>query len=187
MNMTYFLDSLSLSRDSEQAKGVLAEVVSRLSDLNHFYPNFENWLETQVLPNIITGERTIITEYRNAELAGLAILKNDGIEKKLCCLRVLENYQSSIMAVRLFEKSFDLLNTSKPILSVSEELCPSFKRIFNYFGFTQEEILDGYYRSNKKEYVYNGPLSLENLDQIVANNMITSRSSFKEKTFNFFI
>lgn len=163
MHMTYQLDSLSLRRDSEKAKGVLAEVELRLNDLNYFYPSFSSWFNTKVLPNIATGERTILTEYRNGELAGLAILKDSETEKKLCCLRVFERYQSSIMGIRLFEKSFEILNTSLPLLSVSEEQLSSFQRVFNYFGFSLEATLEGYYRPNKREFVYNGSLSNDHL------------------------
>lgn len=75
--------------------------------------------------------------------------------KKLCTLRVVENYQNKGIGIRLFEKSFETLNTRKPLLSVSEEKLPSFKRIFDCYGFKLTSIKDGYYRPNKKEYFYN--------------------------------
>jgi len=38
---------------------------------------------------------------------------------------------------------------------VSEEKLIEFKKVFDYFGFELTDIIDGYYRKDKKEYFYN--------------------------------
>ncbi|OBU10763.1 hypothetical protein [Morganella psychrotolerans] len=53
-----------------------------LCDLRLFYPEFNSWVSNVVIPGIIAGERSIILEYRQDDLAGLAILKDSNVEKK---------------------------------------------------------------------------------------------------------
>ena len=76
-------------------------------------------------------------------------------EKKLCTLRVMENYQNRGIGIRLFEKSFEVLNTRMPLLSVSGEKLLSFKKIFDYYDFKVTSIKEDYYRKGKKECFYN--------------------------------
>ena len=86
-------------------------------------------------------------------LRGIAILKYN--EKKLCHLSVMDAYKNKGYGIKLFKKSFEELKTEKPFLTVSEEKLPDFKRVFDYFGFKLTNVIEGYYRDNKKEYFYN--------------------------------
>ncbi|WP_146005523.1 GNAT family N-acetyltransferase [Erwinia sp. B116] len=133
-------------------------LINTLGDLRLFYPDFSSWISNIVIPGIITGERSVILEYRNDDLAGLAILKDSDIEKKLCCLQVMPKFQGSGIGLTLFEKSFDLLNTKNPLLSVSEEQRSNFLRIFKYYGFEFGETYYQHYRPLKNEISFNGLL-----------------------------
>ncbi|WP_301009007.1 hypothetical protein [Helicobacter sp. UBA3407] len=108
-----------------------------LKEAKQYYPNFDIWY------------------YQNVILKGICIVKLS--EKKLCTLRVMENYRNKGIGIRLFEKSFEALNTRMPLLSVSEEKLLSFKKIFDYYGFKLTSIKENYYRKGKKEYFYNEP------------------------------
>ncbi|MEY8689299.1 MAG: hypothetical protein AB9M53_05405, partial [Leptothrix sp. (in: b-proteobacteria)] len=123
-----------------------------------YYPDFESWFESKVRAELLSGQRSILVEYRSGQLAGLAILKQGLDEKKLCCLRIMPSFESSGIGIRLFERSFEVLGTEKPLLSVSEEMLPKFARIFRHFGFSQEGKYIGLYRQNKCETSFNGIL-----------------------------
>jgi len=159
MNLSKVIDSTSLIRTPEQTSGELSEVLSRLHDLKGFYPDFDTWITDKVLPGITVGERSILTEYRDGELAALAIVKDDGLEKKLCSLRVLPGYQNSRgIGVRMFERSFELLDTAMPLLSVAQEQMPKFDRLFTHFGFAKSGEHMGLYRPGVTEFAFNGTL-----------------------------
>lgn len=122
------------------------------------YPEFFVWFEGKVLPGLFNAERSILIEERNNEIAGFAILKHTYSESKICTLRVRDTYENSGIGIKLFEQSFDLLETSSPLLSVSDEMYPKFNKIFKYFGFSHEETYPEIYRPNVAELSFNGAL-----------------------------
>lgn len=147
-----------LLKSSITPKNVDDFLISTLGNLKLFYPEFNSWVSNTVVPGIITGERSIILEYRKDTLAGLAILKDSSVEKKLCCLQVMPEFQGSGIGLTLFEKSFELLNTKNPLLSVSEEQKENFLKLFKYYGFEFGENYHNYYRPLKNELSFNGLL-----------------------------
>lgn len=122
------------------------------------YPDFDSWLLDKVLPGIVSGERTLIIEMRAEKVAGFMILKHSLSEKKLCTLRVRPEYESLGMGVRLFEAAFKILETERPLLSVSEKLIPKFETLFRHFGFLKEAIYEDRYLPRVSELSYNGLL-----------------------------
>lgn len=122
------------------------------------YPNFDSWLFDKVVPGIVNGERTVLIEMRADEVAGFMILKHSPSEKKLCTLRVRPQYESRGMGVRLFDTAFEILETERPLLSVSEKAMPKFEPLFRHFGFSQEAIYEDRYLPRMRELAYNGLL-----------------------------
>lgn len=169
LNRTAFILQPDLTR------GSLADVLAHLSDLRDCYPSFDSWLREKVLPGLLLGERSILVEYRDDRLAGFAIVKDDGLEKKLCCLRVLDGFKKTHgMGVRLFERAFEELSTEKPLLSVAEERFPEFSRLFDHFGFEMTKAYDGHYRLGKVEYAFNGLLEspvIENASLLLSQSI----------------
>lgn len=132
-----------------------------LYEAKNYYPSFDSWYFQKVIPEARIGKREIISEVRDGKIVGVMILKNTSEEKKICSLRVSDEFQNHGLGVRMFEKAFKILETDKPFLTVSEEKLPSFQKIFTYFQFTQTERLENYYREGKKEFSFNGHLSLK--------------------------
>ena len=118
-----------------------------------YYPNFDIWYFANVIPSLKAGKKKLIYMGNYNCLRGIAILKYN--EKKLCHLSVMDAYKNKGYGIKLFKKSFEELKTEKPFLTVSEEKLPDFKRVFDYFGFKLTNVIEGYYRDNKKEYFYN--------------------------------
>lgn len=131
-------------------------VFGRLAQLSHFYPKFNHWYREKVIPGLTSGEREIILKFSDQRLAGIAILKISESERKLCCLRVLDEFHGSGVGVHLFRDSFDRLGTSKPLLSVASEQAEKFERIFTFFGFQKVAEYPGMYRKNNTETSFNG-------------------------------
>ena len=132
----------------------MQKIYSQLSGAKNFYPNFEDWYFKKVVPDLFCGKRIIISENRNDNIAGVAILKLN-TEKKLSTLKVSPEYLNRGIGLKLFEKSFQLLETEKPFLTVSEEKLSEFKKLFDYYDFKMTSVHDSLYRIGKKEYFFN--------------------------------
>jgi len=126
---------------------------NRLNSAKNYYPNFQNWYYNKVVPDILNNKRDFIFENRNDKIVGLALIKYE--EKKLCTLKVFDEYQNRGYGLKLFENSFDKLETNKPFLTVSEEKYLEFKKVFEYYGFELTSIQKDLYRSEKLEYFFN--------------------------------
>jgi hypothetical protein len=123
------------------------------------YPLFDDWLWRKVVPGISKGERSVVIETRESRAVGLLIVKHSKIEKKLCTVRVRPHFENKGLGLKLFATAFELLETERPLLSVSESALPRFSRIFDHFGFAQEGIYEGVYRPKVFEYSFNGLLT----------------------------
>jgi len=152
------VDRDMLIRDPEGYHRALAVVKDQLGMISGFYPEFDGWFSSKVLPGLKNGERSILLEHTAGSLSGIAIVKRSASERKLCCLRVLPPYQGSGVGLRLFERAFDVLETRTPLLSVAEEQVANFDRVFNYYGFELAKEYQGLYRPKKKEFSFNGLL-----------------------------
>lgn len=139
---------------------LINHVFNHLKLLTSYYPNFDSWLENKVFMGLYKNERQIILEWREDLLAGIAIVKNDGFEKKICCLRVQPEFQNKGLGIKLFEKSMSLLETDKPLLSISDNHVnlDNYLKIFQYFGFKQSAIYPDLYMKNATELAFNGLL-----------------------------
>jgi ribosomal protein S18 acetylase RimI-like enzyme len=137
---------------------VLAEIPFFASS----YPGFQSWFEKKVLPGICLGERSVVFNYRNGEVASFMILKHSTAEKKICTVRVREEFQNIGMGVRLFEEAFERLGTERPLLSVSDKNLSRFDRLFRHFGFQVKKQYRGLYLPQATELSYNGLLLQEN-------------------------
>lgn len=153
------IDSDSFAkRTAEDLESLIEYVFTFIKSLTTTYPLMESWGYDKVYHGIQDGTRSILLEWRDSKLAGVAILKNDELEKKICCLRIGEEYQNLGLGVRLFKRSFEELGTDKPLLSVSEIALPRFKKIFDHFGFVKTETYPDKYVKGINEISFNGYL-----------------------------
>ena len=141
-------------------------IYSYLSDLTNIYPNFKEWYYDVVFPEVKQrkGNREIIvclsntnTE-ENVVLSGIAILKSSPEEKKICAIRILENYRDKGIGKELFEACFEFLGTKKPLITVASPHKRMFEKYIDLYDFRETQILENYYVEGITEYVYNGML-----------------------------
>jgi ribosomal protein S18 acetylase RimI-like enzyme len=133
-------------------------IYETIAQLKEDYPEFYSWYYTKVRDGILNGNREIIFSVAQDRIAGVAILKKDQKEKKICTLRVFTQFQHNGIGKKLVLESFDFLNTYKPLITVSSDRDYQFQRLFNYFGFRKSLELPNYYSYGKKEFSYNGIL-----------------------------
>lgn len=131
------------------------KIYNELKEAELLYPDFQKWFYNKVIPDVLEDKRKILLEIRNNKIAGIAIIKNTSKEKKLCTLRVIDKYQNKGIGIKLFERAFEELDTSKPFLTVSEEKYKKFEKIFKYYGFELTNKIKDYYRKGKSELFFN--------------------------------
>ncbi|MBG0801484.1 GNAT family N-acetyltransferase [Methylocystis sp. H4A] len=131
---------------------------SALRRLECFYPGFENWYHTQVMPGLRLGTREAFLSYRENFLAGVAIVKRDPSETKLCTLWVVPEFRGLGIGRTLAASAFEWLGTNRPLFTVPEERIGEFDKLVSAWHFKRTQVIEGVYRSGKLEHVFNGRL-----------------------------
>ena len=153
------IDRVMAVQDPRRFVLLCALAKSHLLAVSGLYPGFVQWYQNKVERGLISGERKILLRASQGRLAGLAVLKI-AEERKLCCLRVLPEFQGTGVGVRLFKQAFEELGTEHPLLSVADQRLPIFDKVFEYFGFQVGAEYTDLYRANSVEYSFNGTLLL---------------------------
>lgn len=147
-------------RDSSSQEFLLVckSLFPRIAFLEGSYPNFRNWFHKKVIHGVTAGERILLIAHLNNAIAGFAILKNTPAERKICTLYVFPEHQSKGLGVQLFKESMAILESEKPLLSVSQDRLPIYDKLFAYFGYDFVENYQGLYVPQKNELSFNGLL-----------------------------
>jgi hypothetical protein len=90
----------------------------------------------------------------------VAILKKHIKETKICTFRVIEDFKGNGVGTELMLESLRWLQCSKPLITVNEEHALEFEGLLRKFDFQKTTTINGLYRPNKKEIIYNAPTSL---------------------------
>lgn len=157
----------TLSTDSEKVahlfgcsvKDLYLKIFEFTSPLKNNYPSYKTWFFNSIIPNsILAPNREIVLIIFESsgtfEIAGLTILKNDE-EKKLCTIIVKEKFRKLGMATLIFKKSFLILGTDKPLLTVSEDGLDGLMPLIKKFKFNITSVIENAYQPGKKEYIIN--------------------------------
>lgn len=158
MDNIVFISKIREHSSSTVLDYYIKRVFDSICFLKKDYPEFKKWYDEKVVPGIKSGKREIVIKEINGEIAAVSILKND-VEKKICTFLVLPKYQEQGIGKEMLQISLDILNTDKPMITVSSNSINSFIRLLNNFNFEKQEELDGYYKKGSKEYVFNGSLT----------------------------
>lgn len=157
------LRSFMINEVGEKSK---EKLYNYLRDLGESYPQFDKWFYNVVIPEVElkNGEREIIIVLSKLEgcsktlLTAIAILKRKQMEKKICTFRVHEDYRNQGIGTELFEKCFEYLGTTKPIITISQDRIEMFEKHIVNYKFEETQKLKDYYNKGSIEHVYNGTL-----------------------------
>jgi ribosomal protein S18 acetylase RimI-like enzyme len=158
----------------------LYDIYSVLFESQEFYPEIFKWYFKMFMPGLVGGRRHIIRYDIGSDVAGIALIKKEENEKKICTLRVRSKYRSNGIGKKLFKKCMEILDTEKPMITASAERLHYFLNIFKYYNLKLEQVIKGYYRENSSEFVFNGYL---NLKEKSCNN--GSKESREDKCIHF--
>ncbi len=133
-------------------------VGSLISRFSIYYPNIDQWFSSKVLTGTSNGTRKIIVRESAGVIHGIAILKKDEDEHKICTLWIRPDQRGFGLGEDLLAESIDWLGCSRPLLTVPAEALHQFIPLVSKHGFNLSQRADGYYRANRCEYVFNGRL-----------------------------
>lgn len=138
-------------------------VYSVTSSISKDYRNYHKWYWQKVVPGLVNKTREILIAWTNAGPAGVAILKSENGERKICTLMIFEAFRSQNIATVLLTESFKYLGTTKPLITIPDYKLQQFSAIVQKYSWEQTQVLDkGYYNDTSKELVFNGTISFKN-------------------------
>lgn len=142
------------------------KIYNKLVDLKESYPRFDEWFHNTVYPELTEypEQREIIIVIsalgKKKILTGIAILKKTATERKICTIRIHENFRGQGIGTMLFEECFKFLETRLPIITISENREADFAKHIQKFGFIKTQSLKDLYKPGCVEFIYNGELEL---------------------------
>lgn len=192
-------NSLSLAEVLYNFTGDNIDILKRLLDLQASYPNFYEWFYHKVLKdlNYRRNGRNILFAISKVEeneqiltrLTGIAILKNEKEEKKICTFRVFPEYQKQGIGKKLMKCCFDYLDTSKPMITMPDYMVRTFRGFAIEYKWKLCQRMPDYYKAGVTEYVYNGllPLKIEMNEKKLldrAKNTLLKRPGESHRWYN---
>lgn len=152
----YFLYS-SLSQ--ELKKIYCNEIYRFLGRLKFEYHGFHSWYKNLFEKSFdLKCNREIILCEDQLRIAGVAIVKNEFEERKICTLRVAGEYQRQGIGHNLVEMCMAQLNTEKPMITLHKNKYNQFEKLLCYYNFELEQTQRHYYSIFSTELVFNGLL-----------------------------
>lgn len=136
---------------------VFKELEIILSDLKFEYPFFSNWLNKVCKELASSDKRAIIICFDKdiLNIKGLAILKKDENEKKICTLRVMDSYRRRGIGTTLLTNSKRILEDDKPLMTVSGQHMKEFALFLRKNGFVLKDKVKSIYKRGAYEYFFN--------------------------------
>lgn len=162
---------------------IIDEVYSITEHLNETYPAYRDWFFEKQVKGCYTPNRNILfIKNDDGEIIALSCLKKDEEEKKICTLFVNPNYRKHGIGSLLFEESMKFLETTKPLVTFTEDKLAMFEKIVSKYNWELTEIVDGIYNDGVRELCFNGQLSkrdykqellqlLKNLKKVASNTI----------------
>lgn len=131
---------------------------STLSPLKAMYPGFSVWYWSKVLPGLLRGTRHILRQGTLDRPSGIAILKRDVDENKICTLWVANADRGRGVGRELIEEAISWMGDEHPLFTVPAERYEEFRPLMERLRFKETARLQSVYRPGVVEHIYNSRL-----------------------------
>ncbi len=158
-NYVYFSNLIKKGLPQEFINRLLIEVLEITLPAKTDYPGYETWFLEKFVPGLFNGTRDIVLAIKNGKIIGVANLKKDAHEKKICTLYIKPKYQKRKEGILLVERSFDFLETTKPLITMPISKAKDFLPIIQKYNWNLSEKIDSYYKENVQELIFNSETS----------------------------
>lgn len=144
---------------------LVSEILNVTIPVKKQYPNYKNWFLNTHIPNIGINRETVVALINN-NIVGVANLKFDNTEKKLCTLYIKEGFRFNKIGTELLNMSFEILGTNKPVITISDDVIFHLRKFILKNNWELSQKLDNFYSYDHNEYVFNGSIYLPINDEI---------------------
>lgn len=135
-------------------KKILEELYNKTKIIEKDYPSHYEWFHKKFIKELDGIRREIIYyEFKN-KIVGVVFLKKSIEEKKICTIIIDEKYRRLGIGTKLLEKSFEFLETNKPLITMPDYKEKCFESIIKKYGWKKTQIINECYSKNN-ELVFN--------------------------------
>ena len=150
------------------------------------YPKYKEWYFNKQLSAINSEKRNILF-VRNPDnqddIIAMACLKKEKVEKKICTLYVSYKYRGLGIGTAIIEEAFKWLETTKPLITITDYKLDMFKPIIDKYNWELTEIVSGLYNNSFQELCFNGSLIKNNnntLEQRLQKRLVKTLKHIQE-------
>ena len=129
-----------------------------IKEKEFLYPNFKKWFNKILIENYNSPNKREIFICINKEkllinICGVMILKKYKKEKKICTLYIERNFRNKKIGSQMIKKSFEYLETNKPLITIPEEeyTLPKDEDNLNYLLGWSQGLLEFYKNALEKQ------------------------------------
>lgn len=153
------MEYIKIDKDTpvELRNSLFVKLKILLADLEFLYPYFTVWLEKVFTEMHISYNRKIFlcTNISIFDIVGVAIIKDDPAEKKICTLQVCKDFQRRGIGSELLKLATRELNDPAPLITVSGLHMHLFGPFLKKRGFKVCDKVKSLYRIGSYEYFFN--------------------------------
>ena len=153
MKQTNILTSYQVNYEITQNIN-FTELKMFLNDVAGLYPNFDGWLNFTFRRNLTSGQRKIALAHNGNEIIGVALLKSDTFESKICTFYVDPAFRGMNIGSKLMDLSISTLDSPTTFITVCDERKSELAPLLSSRGFTLERSVGGLYHPHSFEHFY---------------------------------
>lgn len=128
------------------------------------YPEYEFWFWNKQVTGIYDGNRDIVLALSNNQIVGISSIKKENNEDKICTLYIKNNFRKNQIGNNLVEKSIELLDNSRPLLTMPINKLNQYKKLIKKYNWILTDSIDDCYNKNTTELIFNGELKERNYE-----------------------
>lgn len=141
----------------EELNKIIFEILKVTLPVKDDYPEYKDWFLNKQVKGLNIDRDIIYAQYNN-EIIGVANIKGDDLEKKICTLYIKECFRKSLIGSNLIKMACRELETEKPLITISSNKIYDYRKIIIKNQWELSEELNGFYKQNSNEYVFNGSM-----------------------------
>ncbi len=161
INITSIKELLSQGMQREKVISICDSLYDMTDFICEDYPKHKTWFYKKHLPETLqanSGRDILYASDTDGKILGTSFIKDDEVEKKICTLFVSPDARGLGVGTALVEKSMEILDTTKPMITIADYKLPMFEKLISKYDWKQTQIVEGLYNEKSKELVYNGYL-----------------------------
>lgn len=125
-----------------------------LGDVAPLYPNFDAWFYFKFCRNLASGQRKMAIAHDGSQMLGVALLKQDLYESKICTFYVSPEFRGLGVGCELMDLALNTLDDSNAFITVSDERKEELTPLLSSRGFRITSSQEGLYRDLCTEHFF---------------------------------